>query len=546
MAPAKQKAQKMSIGTFLADENYGSWADEMDDLPLPTGMPPLLSSTDSRATFGGERRPFSAAPSSFGYEHGGYAREELPLPTQPPYTAHIGNMSFDATQADISDLFAACEVTSVRIVEDKLTRAPKGFGYVEFATLDGLKKALTFQGTSFQGRSIRVSVAEPPKERHDARDLSDWSRKGPLPDLPQRRPTDRPGHGSRGFDAMSDAGSERAGRRPYEPADGKMRDFSSWERKGPLPAAAPTVREGRPQSKDGSQFRRASPAWGEGRSQDGSRPPRREFQERPPPERTPTAPELDNQWRARMRPDPPAQTPAVEAAPAAPASPVAPTSTAPAMRPKLNLQKRTVPETETSASPSAGDSKASPFGAARPIDTAAREKEIEEKRLHKKKEAEEKAKAEREEQQRLTKEQDLAKEKEKEEAAASTAASANGSKEGGADVPEGVKGFEILQRSEETENGETVTPQESSAAPSEEKSISPRDPNRPQPPSRANSNWRSAGPRRGSNQGQQAARNRVPPKGSPKQPATPVIDEDGWSTVSSKPRGGRRGGRNAA
>ena len=93
---------------------------------------------------------------------GGYAvREELPLPSKPPYTAHLGNLSFDATEGDINDFFADCEVTNVRIVEDKLERKPKGFGYVEFGSLDGLKKALDLSGTQFQGRNIRVSVAEP-------------------------------------------------------------------------------------------------------------------------------------------------------------------------------------------------------------------------------------------------------------------------------------------------------------------------------------------------------------------------------------------------
>jgi len=72
-------------------------------------------------------------------------------------------MSFDATEGDIQDFFSGCSVTSVRIVEDKLDRKPKGFGYVEFATLEGLKKALEFNGTQFQGRNIRVSVAEPRK-----------------------------------------------------------------------------------------------------------------------------------------------------------------------------------------------------------------------------------------------------------------------------------------------------------------------------------------------------------------------------------------------
>jgi RNA recognition motif-containing protein len=49
----------------------------------------------------------------------------------------------------------------VRIVEDKLDRKPKGFGYVEFGTLDGLKNALALSGSSLAGRQVRVSVAEP-------------------------------------------------------------------------------------------------------------------------------------------------------------------------------------------------------------------------------------------------------------------------------------------------------------------------------------------------------------------------------------------------
>lgn len=97
-------------------------------------------------------------------DRGGFAmREPLPLPTQPPYTAHVGNLSFDATSADIGDLFTGCAVTNVRIVEDKLTKAPKGFGYVEFETVDGLKKALDMSGATLQGRAVRVSIAEPRK-----------------------------------------------------------------------------------------------------------------------------------------------------------------------------------------------------------------------------------------------------------------------------------------------------------------------------------------------------------------------------------------------
>lgn len=54
-------------------------------------------------------------------------------------------------------------MTNVRIVEDKIEHRPKGFGYVEFATLDGLKKALDLNNNQFQGRNVKISVADPRK-----------------------------------------------------------------------------------------------------------------------------------------------------------------------------------------------------------------------------------------------------------------------------------------------------------------------------------------------------------------------------------------------
>ena len=93
----------------------------------------------------------------------GPSREALPLPTRPPFTVHLGNLSFDATEGDVLDFFHDCAVDSVRIVEDKLDQKPKGFGYAEFKTVEGLKKALSLSGTQFSGRNIRISVAEPRK-----------------------------------------------------------------------------------------------------------------------------------------------------------------------------------------------------------------------------------------------------------------------------------------------------------------------------------------------------------------------------------------------
>lgn len=537
MAPAKKGQQKMSLGDFLGDQTLGSWADEMEDMPVGSSA----GGGGGGAGYGGERRGFNSGGGSgfsgdraSGFADRGYAvREQLPLPSKPPYTAHLGNLSFDATEGDVQDFFSGCDVAHVRIVEDKLERKPKGFGYVEFSTLDGLKKALELSGTPFQGRNVRVSVADPPKDRPEgSKDMStvDWTRKGPLPDLPgQRRTSDRGGY--RQFDAGNDAGSERGGDRRRPPpfsSDGKERDFGNWERKGPLsPAAAPTgpPREGgRVRSNDGPpRERRQSPAWGEGRSNDGSRPPRREFQERPHVERQPTAPELDNQWRSKMRPDAATKSPLATPDVSTPSSP-APQTAAPATRPKLNLQKRTVSEAEPAplTASSEASSRANPFGAARPIDTAAREREIEEKKalaLRQKKEADEKAREEK-------------KAKETAEKAAAGEKTDEKSEEKATEEKQ-RSNFEILQRV--GEEGEAVPNEDAPNAPAngnivEDKAVKPKEVVRD---SKIEGAWRR--------------KSNTP--AAPGATTTEKMDDDGWSTVT-KPgkntRGNRRGGPSRA
>lgn len=370
-------------------------------------------------------------------------------------------------------------------------------------------------------QTVLICIAA--KDRPEAKDMSDWTRKGPLPDLPNtgRRASDRGGY--RGFDNASDAGSDAGGRRrppPFE-NDGKVRDFGNWERKGPLSPVPPTgpMREGgRLRGHDGPRGeRRQSPAWGEGRSQDGSRPPRREFQDRPQYERQPTASELDNQWRSRMRPDPPTKSPTATPETSVPSSP-APQPAAPATRPKLNLQKRTVSEAEPAPASSATDSKSNPFGAARPIDTAAREREIEEKRqlaLRQKKEADDKAREEKKAKEAA--EKAIAKER---EAAAPPTPTTEKSKENGAEEKPAARNYEILRRV--GDDGE-VDPEEEDAvdAPAngnvvDDKAVKPKEVVRDPP--KAEGSWRRK-------------------SGTPAAPAsttTEELEDDGWKTVPAK------------
>lgn len=387
------------------------------------------------------------------------------------------------------------------------------------------------------------------------REIGDWSRKGPLPDLPGRGAGDRR-VSDRGF------GSDASGERRREQPEGASRDFSNWERKGPLSPLPPQERQdSRPRTNDGPRTegfrdRKASPAaWGEGRAQDaqdGSRPPRREFQERPVVERAPTAAEQDSQWRSKMRPDAPASKSPVPSREGseAPSSPAV--ASAPVGRPRLNLAKRTVSEAPTDlTSPNSvsGDAKASPFGAARPIDTAAKEKEIEEKRLvalREKKEADDKAREEKK----------LAKE----------AADAEKAK---AEAAEGDKKVEILQRGEgeSATSGETIEKENQNGDVVDDKSVKPKEIVRDARPKPSETGaWRrpSGGPKppRGddSPRGGRGGRGGGAPRGSradnaapkangsvatapapaatapaPADSETAAMEADGWSTVS-KPK----------
>ncbi|CAM9210195.1 unnamed protein product, partial [Phaeothamnion confervicola] len=88
-------------------------------------------------------------------------REERPFPTQPPYKAFVGNLKFDCTEEDIAfSLFQDCKVVDVHLAKDRETTMPRGFGYVEFEDADSLRTALSLNGATFIGRTVKVDLAE--------------------------------------------------------------------------------------------------------------------------------------------------------------------------------------------------------------------------------------------------------------------------------------------------------------------------------------------------------------------------------------------------
>ncbi|XP_002001168.3 hyphally regulated cell wall protein 1 [Drosophila mojavensis] len=68
------------------------------------------------------------------------------VPTDPPYIAFVGNLPKGLVQGDVMKIFDDFEVKSVRLIKDRETDEFKGYGYVEFTTLDQLKRALSRNG----------------------------------------------------------------------------------------------------------------------------------------------------------------------------------------------------------------------------------------------------------------------------------------------------------------------------------------------------------------------------------------------------------------
>jgi RNA recognition motif-containing protein len=76
---------------------------------------------------------------------------------------YVGNLSYEMTETQLHTLFSeAGEVTSAKIITDRETGQPRGFGFVEMETkLEGQKAISMLNGRSLDGRPLKVNEAKP-------------------------------------------------------------------------------------------------------------------------------------------------------------------------------------------------------------------------------------------------------------------------------------------------------------------------------------------------------------------------------------------------
>ena len=79
----------------------------------------------------------------------------------------VGNLSFDVTENDLQDAFAAHgTVVEANLMMDRATGRPRGFGFVTMSSPEEAQKAMgALNGKELAGRALTVNLARPREER---------------------------------------------------------------------------------------------------------------------------------------------------------------------------------------------------------------------------------------------------------------------------------------------------------------------------------------------------------------------------------------------
>jgi RNA recognition motif-containing protein len=79
----------------------------------------------------------------------------------------VGNLSFNATQEQLQELFGAHgTVVEVDVIKDKFSGRPRGFAFVNMETKEAADAAVkALNGKDIDGRALTVNEARPREDR---------------------------------------------------------------------------------------------------------------------------------------------------------------------------------------------------------------------------------------------------------------------------------------------------------------------------------------------------------------------------------------------
>ena len=80
---------------------------------------------------------------------------------------YVSNLSFNVQDEDLREFLAPYgEVTSAKVIMDKMTNQSRGFGFVEMSDETASKKAIAeLDGATVENRTIKVMEAKPREDR---------------------------------------------------------------------------------------------------------------------------------------------------------------------------------------------------------------------------------------------------------------------------------------------------------------------------------------------------------------------------------------------
>ncbi len=75
-------------------------------------------------------------------------------------TIYVGNLPYTSTEEEVRALFEAHgEVRSVKLINDRETGRPRGFGFVEMPSPDAEAAIAALNGQEMGGRTLRINEA---------------------------------------------------------------------------------------------------------------------------------------------------------------------------------------------------------------------------------------------------------------------------------------------------------------------------------------------------------------------------------------------------
>ncbi|KAK9821158.1 hypothetical protein WJX74_002299 [Apatococcus lobatus] len=155
------------------------------------------------------------------------------IPRRPPFKAYISNISYDIQPEHIQDLFQGLQIRDQQTITHRDTQRPKGV-FVEFATASQLQDALSATGTVMLGRSIRVEVARPKEgSLSSARSGGFGSKNSGFSDYDTPRSRHGSDHLDRSFSGLSQASDRSLRGRDSFPSDSRERTGGPFDRRRP-------------------------------------------------------------------------------------------------------------------------------------------------------------------------------------------------------------------------------------------------------------------------------------------------------------------------